>query len=1353
MAAPHQLIAAGLAEGDFLAVRYRVGGRRLWHRRLVVALVPGGTTVAGIMTPDLDEYDEDVADQANIAEWTMLPLGTIGPAAPAMGNDDVYDFRHIPLQAAVDAARTAAYARRGAVPVGPIVVNLAGRVGAGAPVGAAPPAAGGAAAAAAGGPGGGGGLAGLVAALGGPAGGPAVAAAAPAALVPVAAPAAPAAGAGAPPAGPGAAAAILGAPVAPAALAAPGAPAAAAAAPAAGAPAAPAVAGPGGDARIFGVVVDARGVRHVDFRTAVTRMTELPWPDWPVRGPRTLRWVAEFMAQRSGTSGDPPDGLRRLTYDQERATNLAHLELVARSIQVQEEKYRFLVEPDDASAADRSAPSPAASLAAGAEGAAGAAAAGGAEAPVPQAAMPSLPEGGRLGPPPPSRLQASAGANSAARASGEAGPPSREDCRRRNLFPLPQLTAADAAPGLSRTRRRARAGHALGRALDRASAAVHALNYLCGDKSSPESAVPTAGQRCAVGHIWGTIAALGPEPDECRDDVSDPNGALRELLAGSALHPDGSGPTTPYVPDLVSWPDVSQPPAPLLGLLGERGAAALQEWSWALHPCRTVLQTSLCRAGFSPENLILDGHSSCQLSGDPSSVVGAGYAGNFFVLGGPPQHVSEQLQAIADDLQRHGLAVHGVEEPSQDCDFLGLSLREGRWLSLRTRNIWRLRAAIRGALRRQLISGFLLRVLTGHITWALLLRREMLSVLRATYAFIQAAGPAAAPLWPAARQELQLIHDLLPLCTADLGAPWHGRVACADASPWGLGVVARRAPKDLVGATGRVAEKWRYKVEGGAQARARTVGVSEETDAAADLGYPLSFDSSDNANDELGRSVLDPRPPVDFAEVPAHFMRESAWGSVAAVFVDGQANILALEGGALVLGHRHLLRSTSSFGSRFLALSDNLPLALSVGKGRARSRHLQSTLRNICALSVATGSTLSVRWIPSEANPADGHIGRRRHCRAWGCWITRLHWLLALLLRAALAGGKQAAPTASALRGERARRALELAAAAAPVLGLSLLERLAVRPSTEKLYRGALSAFASSCAGHRLDWTDHASLDSVFVQYMDSEFLLGGGGNMGNVLLAAVAHFLGSLHKRAATQLPRAHRAAAAWARRAPGRTRLPLPRRVVFAIAGVLLRDGRSRLAICVLVMFACCLRPGEAAKLRGRHLIAPSASAGTLYQYFGLLLRESGKDPGKTGVNDESILFDREGWLAPLLAALKLSTLPDQPACRELSLERLRPHLYSLRRGGASDDMLSQRRSLPEIQRRGRWQSAKSLNRYTKETKLLDELAWIPPAALELGAFVEDNLMALVEGPLPALLATGRVPAGAAGLLGTRA
>ena len=41
---------------------------------------------------------------------------------------------------------------------------------------------------------------------------------------------------------------------------------------------------------------------------------------------------------------------------------------------------------------------------------------------------------------------------------------------------------------------------------------------------------------------------------------------------------------------------------------------------------------------------------------------------------------------------------------------------------------------------------------------------------------------------------------------------------------------------------------------------------------------------------------------VDFDEVPAHFIRGPAWGSVAAVYVEGRANILALGGRHSFLG-------------------------------------------------------------------------------------------------------------------------------------------------------------------------------------------------------------------------------------------------------------------------------------------------------------------------------------------------------------------------------------------------------------------------------------------------------------------
>ena len=38
MAAVHPLIALGVQPGDFILIRYNVGGRRLWHERLVLCL-------------------------------------------------------------------------------------------------------------------------------------------------------------------------------------------------------------------------------------------------------------------------------------------------------------------------------------------------------------------------------------------------------------------------------------------------------------------------------------------------------------------------------------------------------------------------------------------------------------------------------------------------------------------------------------------------------------------------------------------------------------------------------------------------------------------------------------------------------------------------------------------------------------------------------------------------------------------------------------------------------------------------------------------------------------------------------------------------------------------------------------------------------------------------------------------------------------------------------------------------------------------------------------------------------------------------------------------------------------------
>ncbi|CAK0892202.1 unnamed protein product, partial [Prorocentrum cordatum] len=63
VAAPHALLVGshGLAEGDVIALLYNVAGKRIWHERVIMHLLPGGTTIVTALAPDWDSYEEDLA--------------------------------------------------------------------------------------------------------------------------------------------------------------------------------------------------------------------------------------------------------------------------------------------------------------------------------------------------------------------------------------------------------------------------------------------------------------------------------------------------------------------------------------------------------------------------------------------------------------------------------------------------------------------------------------------------------------------------------------------------------------------------------------------------------------------------------------------------------------------------------------------------------------------------------------------------------------------------------------------------------------------------------------------------------------------------------------------------------------------------------------------------------------------------------------------------------------------------------------------------------------------------------------------------------------------------------------------
>ncbi len=81
---------------------------------------------------------------------------------------------------------------------------------------------------------------------------------------------------------------------------------------------------------------------------------------------------------------------------------------------------------------------------------------------------------------------------------------------------------------------------------------------------------------------------------------------------------------------------------------------------------------------------------------------------------------------------------------------------------------------------------------------------------------------------------------------------------------------------------------------------------------------------------------------------------------------------------------------------------------------------------------------------------------------------------------------------------------------------------------------------------------------------------------------------------------------------------------------------------------------------------------------------------------------------------------------------LHDLRIDSYSLRHGGASDDRLTDRRSLAEVTRRGRWRSDASLRRYEKPPIVLRQVAMMPEAVVQYAQRIEANFGRYMLGEL---------------------
>ena len=163
--------------------------------------------------------------------------------------------------------------------------------------------------------------------------------------------------------------------------------------------------------------------------------------------------------------------------------------------------------------------------------------------------------------------------------------------------------------------------------------------------------------------------------------------------------------------------------------------------------------------------------------------------------------------------EKSGLILGEMEETDEQV-FVGLNFdrRSGR-IAVKSERIWRLRLAGEELLRRGNATGEQMRRYLGHVTWAMLMRKECLCLVSAAYRFVSWSGPRRCQLWPAVRREIRWISSILPLLYADTRRQWWGTLYASDSSGGdsggngGFGVCVRGTAAEEVADIGRRSEQ------------------------------------------------------------------------------------------------------------------------------------------------------------------------------------------------------------------------------------------------------------------------------------------------------------------------------------------------------------------------------------------------------------------------------------------------------------------------------------------------------------------------------------------------------------------
>ena len=222
------------------------------------------------------------------------------------------------------------------------------------------------------------------------------------------------------------------------------------------------------------------------------------------------------------------------------------------------------------------------------------------------------------------------------------------------------------------------------------------------------------------------------------------------------------------------------------------------------------------------------------------------------------------------------------------------------------------------------ITGKGLSRLVGYWTWFLLLRRPVLSILNACFAFLRLHehNPQPQRIWKTVRSELLMLTGVAALLFARTGARVFSKIICTDASPVGGGVMA--AP------------------------------VTAPVRAALSSWMAQSPSSALNTLTAQSLPTLIPH-----------------WNHMFSYHFRWSDHINPLEMRMLYNGALWASSHRQAIGARVPMVTDSQVCLFVAAKGRTSAKKLIYPCRRLAAIILFSGITLSCFYISSADNPAD----------------------------------------------------------------------------------------------------------------------------------------------------------------------------------------------------------------------------------------------------------------------------------------------------------------------------------------------------------------------------------------------